>query len=66
MTSVAPDKRAPKITPQLTGQAQVTVKTVCLSVLTPEFDFTKQIEELERKLGCNHVRLLHNNVASIF
>lgn len=66
MTTVIPERRAPTIIGQLTGQAQVTAKTLPLTSLTSESGVANLLEELDRKFGLDQTTLLHNNISSFF
>lgn len=66
MTSIAPERRAPTVIGQLTGQAQVTAKTLPLTVLTSETGITSLLKEMDKKFGLDSVTLLHNNISDFF
>lgn len=66
LTSISPENGAPTVSGRLIGQASVTAKSISLSTLTSEVGLMKVIEEMDMKLGCGHVTLLQNNVATFF
>lgn len=66
MTSVSAERRAPTIIGQLTGQAQVTAKTLPLSELTSESGVSSLLREMDKKFGLDTVTLLHNNISDFF
>lgn len=64
MTSIPCENRAPILVGQLTGQAQVTAKTLSLATLTSNIKLEKLISEMDKKFGCDCTTLLHNNVSA--
>lgn len=66
MTSISAPRRAPTIIGQLTGQAQITAKTLPLAELTSESGVTSLIREMDKKFGLDTVTLLHNNISDFF
>lgn len=66
MTSTAAPWRARTVIAMLTGQTQVTAKTLPLSELTFEDGFSSLRSELDKKFGLDNVTLEHNNISYFF
>lgn len=66
MTSISANRRAPTIIGQLTGQAQVTAKSLPLGKLTSENGVASLLREMDQKLGFDNVTLLQNNITDFF
>lgn len=66
MTTVAAERRAPTVIGQLSGQAQVTAKTVPLTKLISEQGINTLLDELDRKFGLDSTTLLHSYISSFF
>lgn len=62
--SILAPRRAPTIVGKLTGQAQVTAKTLSLAELTSDFGESITLREIDKKFELDTVTLLHNNISN--